>query len=223
MNLGAIIEQVKHKLGDQTTFYTDVEIVDHGINPAQRLMCLAYPTLNLVRTAVTITTDQPIIDLRELLDGATIIGNRFRKVRRVSLGDITADLATPTAATGELQKLEQTTVQRLAGRNNWLSLRGEVRQYWMWGQYFLGVYKRPIASTTLTIVYSAAPAPLALATPTGVPAIPAVYHPVIAEIATGLLITKEGDPQTTRGMTRVKMGLSFMFMTQKPLTGEAAQ
>ncbi len=210
MNLGALVTLVEQKLGSQTTFYTDAEIVDHGINPAQRLICLTYPMLNYVRTTVAVTTDQPIIDLRELLDGSlNIIGNRFRHVRRVSLGNVTDNLSTPTAATGELQKLEQTTVKRLAGRNDWFALHGEVRKYWMWGQYFLGVYKRPIAATTLTIIYSAAPAPLALAAPTGIPDIPAVYHPVIAEIATGLLIMKEGAPQTERGLARIKAGLNL--------------
>ncbi len=216
MTLTEIVTLVEHKLGDQTTFYTDAEIVDQGINPAQRLMCLAYPALNTVRTAVTVTSDTPFIDLRTLLDlSLNIIGNRFRHIHRVSLGNVTDDIATPTAATGELERLEPTSIKRLAGRNDWMSLRGEVRRYWMWGRYWLGIYKRPIASTTLTIIYRAAPAPLALASPTGVPDIPAVYHPVIAEIATGMLILKEGDPQTTRGMARIGMGLNLL--NQNPI------
>lgn len=221
MTLGQIITLVEQKLGSQTTFYTDAEIVVNGINPAQRLMCLAYPPLNYIRTALTVTADQAFIDLRTLLDGSSaIIGNRFRSIRRVVLGTVTDDVATVTAATGELQKLEYATIKKLAGRNDWMSMHGLVRKYWLWGPYWLGLYQRPVASTTITIVYTAAPAPLVIGSLAALPDIPAVYHPVIAEIATGLLIMKEGNPQTARGMTRIKAGMDFIRQTAPQVPGQ---
>jgi hypothetical protein len=210
MTLGDIIQLVNLKLGEQSTFYTPSEIVAQGINPAQRLLCLAFPSLNYARSAITVTADQPFIDLRTLLDANSVpVGNRFRRVRRIALGDVTDDIANASATTGELRELHASAVKRLAARNNWLSQHGEVRKYWLWGRFWLGLYKRPIDSTTITVVYSAAPAPLVLEVPGGVPDIPAVYHATIADVATGLLLIKEGDPQATRGMERIRAALKM--------------
>ncbi len=221
MTLTELIVRVEQKLGYQTTFYTDAEIVVNGINPAQRLMCLVYPPLNYIRTTLTVTADQAFIDLRTLLDGSSaLVGNRFRSIRRVVLGNVLLDLHTNTAATGELQKLDHTTIKRLSARNDWMSLRGLVRKYWLWGPYWLGLYQRPIASTTITIIYAAAPAPLDIGTLSGVPDIPAVYHPVIAEIAVGLLIMKEGNPQTARGLARIRAGMDFMGTMRADATAQ---
>ena len=216
MTLGDIIQLVHLKLGEQHTFYPQSEIVVQGINPAQRLLCLAYPTLNYVRTTVDVTADQAFIDLRTLPDASgNIIGNRFRSIRRVVLGNVTDDVSVISASTGELREIHHSSVKRLAGRNNWLSLHGEVRKYWLWGQYWLGLHKRPIDTTTITVVYAAAPTPLVLEVPTAVPDIPAVYHAIIAEVATGLLLMKEGDPQATRGLARIHSALNFTL--QRPL------
>ncbi len=216
MTLGDIIQLVHLKLGEQHTFYPQSEIVVQGINPAQRLLCLAYPTLNYVRTTVDVTADQAFIDLRTLPDASgNIIGNRFRSIRRVVLGNVTDDVSVISASTEELREIHHSSVKRLAGRNNWLSLHGEVRKYWLWGQYWLGLHKRPIDTTTITVVYAATPTPLVLEVPTGVPDIPAVYHAIIAEVATGLLLMKEGDPQATRGLARLHAALNFAL--QRPL------
>ncbi len=221
MTLSELITRVQQKLGSQTTFYTDAEIVVNGINPAQRLMCLVHPPLNYIRTTLTVTADQAFIDLRTLLDGSlAIIGNRFRSIRRVTLGTVTGNLATNTVATGELQKLDHATVKRLSARNDWMALRGLVRKYWLWGPYWLGLYERPIASTTITILYAAAPAPLVITSLSASPDIAAVYHPVIAEIATGLLIMKEGNPQTARGLARIRSGIDFVGRTRADATAQ---
>ncbi len=216
MDLGGIIQLVNLKLGEQSAFYPQSEIVLQGINPAQRLMCLAYPALNYVRTTVTVVADQPFIDLRQLTDSSgAIIGNRFRSIRRVVLGNVVDNLHSVSTTTGELRQLRSSTVKRLAGQNDWLAQRGEVRRYWLWGQYWMGLYKRPIDTTVLTVIYAAAPTPFTVDpvtgipnSPTTIPDTPAVYHAVIAEIATGLLLLKEGNPQSERGMARIAGGLN---------------
>lgn len=224
MQLGDIIQLVNLKLGEQSAFYPQSEIVLQGINPAQRLLCLAYPALNYVRTTVSVVADEPFIDLRTLLDSSSnVIGNRFRSIRRVVLGNVTDDLHAVSATTGELRQLRQATIKRLAGQNDWLAQHGEVRRYWLWGQYWMGLYRRPIAATNLTIIYAAVPTPFTVDSvtgipnaPTTVPDIPAVYHTAIADIAAGLLLVKEGDPQSTRGMLRVQAGLN---LAQQRLAG----
>jgi hypothetical protein len=215
MDLGALIQLVSLKLGEQSAFYPSAEIVVQGINPAQRLLCLAFPALNYQRTAVTIIADQPFFDVRTLLDtNNNVIGNRFRSVRRVVLGTVTTDTPTVSSITGDIRPLHQTTVQRLAGQNDWLGQHREVQKYWMWGAYFLGLHPRPVVQETITIIYTAAPNIFDISVLTDVPTVPAAYHSTIAEIATGLLLCKEGDPQSSRGLARIQTAL---HLQQRPV------
>lgn len=215
MTLSDIRELVLLKLGDQSTFYSGAEIDRNGINPAQRLLCLFAPALLRGRATLTLNADTPFIDLRTLQDsGGNTVGNRLRMVRRVVLGNVMADAPVRNTATDELRDLRRTTVPALMSRSRaWMRDKGEARYYWQYGPYWLGIYKRPIGETTVTVVYDAAPAPLLA--DADVPQIQAVHHRVIADIAAGLLLAKEGEPQGVLGLQRVAEALGLKAAQQK--------
>jgi hypothetical protein len=152
---------------------------------------------------VTVNPDLPFIDVREVTDSAGIrLGNRIRRVSRVVMGNVSSDVPVHNAITNELFELRRITVGTLSKRrNDWMSQRGLIRHYWKWGMYWIGLYKRPITATTVTIIYDAVPAQLVV--DSDEPQVQDVYHRVIAEIATGLLLVKEGEPQGGRGVKRI--------------------
>lgn len=200
MNLGDLLQRVNLKLGEQSLFYPEAEIVLNGLNPAQRLLCLAYPTLLQKRVALTVGPDQIFNDLR-------LVTPTIRKINRVVLGDVTAELGTPVPYTGELKRLLPTTLDRLAGFNNWMQKTGLTTKYWMHGPFWLGLYKRPMTTLTITVLYDAMPTPFVLTEPGTIPDISQTYHPILADIAAGLLLAKEGVPVGTRGLTRLVMAM----------------
>lgn len=209
MTLSDIQQLVSLKLGEQNIFYTPEEITRSAINPAQRLMCLVHPDLIRQRVTVTVGVDLPIIDLRTLTDSAgVLIGNRIRRVDRVMLGDVSGATPVRNAVTGELQELRPTTVKTLSNyTNGWMAERGLVRNYWCWGPYWIGLYKRPITATTITVIFDVVPAQLVSDGDT--PQTQDVYHRVIAEIAAGLAVIKEGVPTGERGLAHVAQALKI--------------
>lgn len=210
MDTAQLIQVVSLKLGEQTAFYPPEEIVRGGLNPAQRLLCLVYPQILTQRFVTTVVTEVPFVDLRTLRDSQNnLVGNRMRRVKRVSLGDIGGDVPALSASTSEFLRLRPVSIQSLASQRDWMTQRGEVRKYWMWGDVWLGVYKRPVADTTVTIVFDAAPVVLSVNNLSASPSVDDVYHAVIAEIATGLLLVKEGNPQGNLGLQRIVQALNL--------------
>lgn len=209
MTLSDIRQLILLKLGDQSAFYSAAEIDRNGINPAQRLLCLFYPALLRGRATLTVNADVPFIDLRTLQDSSgNTIGNRLRLVRRVVIGNVMGDAPVRNAATDELRDLRRTTVPALMSRSRtWMRDKGQVRYYWQYGPYWLGLYKRPIGETTVTVVYDAAPAPLLA--DDNVPDVQEVHHRTIADIAAGVLLAKEGEPQGTLGIQRIAEALGI--------------
>lgn len=209
MTLSDIQNLVALKLGEQSPFYSLEEITRSGINPAQRLLCLVYPLLLNQRATVTVDVDLPFIDLRQVADASgVILGNRIRKINRVVMGNVRGDAPIHNAVTHELFELRETTVGALSKRaNDWMSHRGLIRHYWKWGTYWIGLYKRPITATTITIIYDAVP--VQLVNDGDDPQTQNVYHRTIAEIATGLLLMKEGSPQGERGLKRIVDALAL--------------
>lgn len=208
MTLSDIVQLISIKLGSQTLFYSAEEITRSGINPAQRLLCLRYPHLLFQRTTHTVGADLPFIDLREVLDSTGVrMGNRIQRVRRVMLGTISGDTVTRNAATGEFLELRRTTLRGLSSTNQWLQHRGTIRHYWIHSRYWMGLYKRPIAETTITIIFEAMP--VALVNDADVPQVQEAWHRAIADIAMGLLIVKEGNPQAALGLARVLEALNM--------------
>jgi hypothetical protein len=88
-----------------------------------------------------------------------------------------------------------------------MSQRGIVRQYWLWGSYWLGLYKRPITATTITVVYDAVPKQLRV--DADIPQVQDVYHAAIAEAAAALLTVKEGTPVGERALTKIAQALQL--------------
>lgn len=202
MTLSDIAQLVSLKLGEQSLFYPKDEIIRGGINPAQRLLCLAAPKLLRQRVTHTVNADLPFIDVRTLRDSDGILfGDRVKRVNRVILGDVSGDAPVRNTTGDDLLELRKMTLQRLMYTNDWMRQRSEVRRYWLWRKYWLGLYKRPIDSTTITVIVNATPAELV--NDTDVPQMQAVYHREIAETATGLLLVKEGTPQGVQGLQRV--------------------
>lgn len=209
MTLGDLQNLVALKLGEQSLFYPPEEITRSGLNPAQRLLCLTYPRILQQRATITVDPDLPIIDLRQVTgtDGV-ILGSRIRSVRRVVMGNVLTDAPVHNAVTDELFELRGTSVAALSKRaNDWMSQRGLIRHYWKWGTYWIGLYKRPITATTITVIYDGVPAQLVF--DGDEPQVQDVYHRVIAEIATGLLLVKEGNPQGERGLQRIAAVLAL--------------
>jgi hypothetical protein len=207
MTLSDLYQRVNLKLGEQSLFYPVGEIVRQGLSPAQRLLCLASPMVLQERALVTLLPEQPFIDLRT-------VSTRIRKIRRVVIGDITGNAPVVNASTGEYLDLIPTTLGRLASQDDWFSQRGKLKNYWRWGAYWFGVYKRPFETFTLTLMFDATPTPLDETTMDQVPDIAAIHHLRIADIAVGLLLLKEGPPQTARGMEWIMRGLNM----QQPVT-----
>lgn len=216
MTLAEIQQLVSQKLGEQTAFYSFEEIARSGINPAQRLLCLVYPQLLRQRITTTVNADLPFIDWRTITDAnGAVIGNRIRTIQRIMLGNVSGDAPVRNAATGELIELRETTIWALSRRSNdWMRHQGQVRHFWQWGPIWLGLYKRPIDTTTITMIYDATPAPLVV--PTDTPQVQDVYHRVIAEIATGLLLVKEGNPQGALGVQRIAQALELAKQQSTP-------
>src|SRR5262245_54457480 len=193
MNLGELRTRVHLELGEQTTFYTDAEVLDVGLNPAQRLLCLAYPLLLQKRAILLLSPDNVWSDLRQLTP-------TVRRLNRVVLGDVRIE-PTQVPATGELRRLLPTHLSRLAGYPNWLMHQGQTRLWWTFGPFWFGVYARPMVDIQVTLLYDAMPTPMVL--PSDLPDVSAIYHNLLVDIAAGLLLMKEGTPESTRGIARV--------------------
>lgn len=208
MTLGDLLQLVNLKLGEQSLFYPPEEVLRQGLNPAQRLLCLVYPRLLLSRLTTTVDADLPFLDLRT-------VSTSIRKIERVFLGDVTGESSIANVATGEAHELTETTVMKLSSQRNWLAQKGTIEHYWLWGPHWLGLFRRPIATTTITLIFKATPTPLVFEVPTGVPDVAAVYHPVLAEIATGLLLLKEGGAESQRGLQRIMTALNMDQQKQR--------
>jgi len=185
MNTAELITRVQTKLGANTRLYPDEEVVESGLNPALRLLCVFRPDALITRVTVALVAEQLTVDLRQVMP-------RAWHIRRVMLGTITGDDITRVAATGEFRDLRPVSLHQLFYRRRWLAEVGTPQYYFLWGAFLLGVYRRPVTATTLTIEARAVPLPLTVATPTAVPEIQEVYHPLLSDVAEALLLMKEG-------------------------------
>lgn len=201
MTLTDLINRVWLKLDENTLFYPAAEVVLSGINPAMRLIAYVRPLTQ--RTLMTFAPETLVRDLRLDLP-------RCWQIQRVVLGDATGDTAGGSAQT--YRHLEPTTMLRLQWRRDWLQLRGTPTHYWVWGDHWFGVYKRPRVTTSLTVVHAALPAPFAVTdltlNPSPTPQLAVSQHPLIADVATGLLLFKESAAQIERAQVLLGQVLS---------------
>lgn len=84
MNTTTLVDRTYQHLGiGQRVFWTEPEVVDNGLNPAQRLLCLLRPDLVTLRTLVGQGIDASVIDLRTHAPKAW-------RMQRIVLGDVPA-------------------------------------------------------------------------------------------------------------------------------------
>lgn len=193
MTLTDLLNATSQKLDENTVFWTPEETILNGINPAMRLITYSKPALLTRRVATTITGEAATVDLR-------LVAPRSWQLTRVVLGDATTE--DPVASNLEYRKLDPTTLESIVWRRDWFNRRGQVTQYWRWGDHWLGFWKRPTVSTTVTLIFRAIPLAFTandrFANPSPEPELPNVWHPLIPDIATALLIIKEGVVQTEK-------------------------
>src|SRR3990167_1320978 len=210
-----LLQSIWLKLGENTTCYPEAEVIVNGINPAMRLLCLMKPDLLNQRVALTLVAETSLIDLREHAPRSWIL-------RRVMLGTITGDAATKTDY-GEFKPLLRTSVKKIAWQRDWFSKRGTPSSYYQHGRDWVGIYKRPTADRALTLIFRAIPTAFTTNTMSDSPAFAEVWHPLIADIATGLLLIKEGETQTAKARQMLSTALGRELFGQRIHRPESAQ
>jgi len=219
MNTTELITRVQTKLGANTRLYPDEEVVQSGINPAMRLLCLFRPDALITRTTVALSAGQLTVDLRQVMP-------RAWRVERVLLGTMIGDDPTRVAATGEFRDLRPVSVHQLFYRRRWLAEVGNPQYYFLWGAFLLGVYRRPTTASTITIEARSVPLPLSTAMPAAVPEVQEVYHPLISDIAVALLLMKEGITEIEKAGALLSMALNdtaFRKLLPRLIAGVSAQ
>lgn len=186
-----LIDQAWEVLGENATFYPPDDVILNGINPAQRLLCLMRPDLLRSRVTVTLIPGQIFIDLRQEAP-------RAWDIVRVTVGDVTGD--TPVANDGALYDLTPTSLKQLSRRRDWWTHIGRVAHYWRHGRHWLGIYRRPVASTTVTVVARAMPTAFRRDQVDGVPDLAVSWHTTIATVAAALLLIKEGTTEIQKAL-----------------------
>lgn len=185
-----LLQRIWLKLDENTLFYPEAEVIVNGINPAMRLIALLKPDLLTQRVAYSVLAEQSIINIRELAPRHFIL-------RRVLVGTITGDAPTKTAY-GELESLRYVSMDSINAQDDWFGQRGPLQSYTLHGRFLLILYKRPEADRTITLVFRAIPTAFSVATMGESPAFAAVWHPLIVDVATALLLIKEGATQVEK-------------------------
>ena len=192
-----LVQRIWVRLGENTAFYPQTEVVRSGINPAQRLLCLLKPEVLVQRVAATVSAEQVFVDLRT-------VAPRCARLDRVVLGDVMTD-APARSAYGELHDLLPTSLDKIAWQRDWFRQRGTPRYYYLHGRHWLIVYKRPQAERTLTLIYRAIPTAFTDVNLGDSPAFAEAWHPLVADLGTALLLLKEGSTQVEKALGMLKM------------------
>ena len=186
-----LIDQTWEILGENSAFYPQAEVILNGINPAQRLLCLMRPDLLVQRTTVSLVANQVFIDLRQEAP-------RAWEIMRVVVGDVTGD--TPVLSNGQLHDLTPTGLKQLSRRRDWWRHIGLLKHYWRHSRHWLGIYRRPLAAYTLTLVYRAIPTAFRRDQFDGVPDVAVAWHTAIPKVSAALLLLKEGSAEISKAM-----------------------
>jgi len=190
MTVNEILQRIGEKLGT-FEFYTQAEMIANGLNPAQRLLCLLKPDALTQRTTVTLAANEVFVDLRQAAIQAW-------QIRRVVLGTITGEDA--GRSNGEFRDILPASLNWLTGRRDWFTKAGSVERYARYGRFWLVFYKRPVQSETITLVYRGVPTAFTTTSLASSPDVQTSYHPLLAEIATALLLCKEGITETDKAV-----------------------
>ena len=202
MSLAELVDLIRQRLGQGTAFYPTALLVTF-CQYAQNLLALQASCTVRQRAAYTLEAGELLIDLRALVP-------RYLHLRRVELGDTRTQEA--SRALGRVQPLFRTTLQSLAARGRWFETLGVPRQYFRQGRTLLGVYPRPSATTTITVLTTSLPTPFSMADLAQESEIQASNHPLIADVATGLLLIREGTLESAKGLQMLQSVLSDQQM-----------
>jgi len=190
MTVNELIQRIREKLGT-VQFYTEAEVIANGINPAQRLLCLLRPDALSQRTTVTLSTNEVFVDLRQ----ASIA---TWQIRRVVLATTTGENA--SRSNGDFRDILPVSLNWLMGRRDWFTQKGAVTRYARQGRFWLVFYKRPVQSETITLIYRSVPTAFDMTDLASEPDIQSSYQPLLADIATALLLMKEGAAETEKSV-----------------------
>ena len=191
-----LLQRIWLKLDENTVFYPQAEVIANGINPAMRLITLLKPELLTQRVAYAVLAEQSIINIRELAP-------RHWALRRVMVGTTTGDAPTKTTL-GELDALRYVSMEYLSARDDWFEQRGPLQSYTLHGRFLLILYKRPEADRTITLIFRAMPTAFDINTMEQSPAFAETEHPLIVDVATALLLLKEGQVQTEKAQSLLR-------------------
>jgi hypothetical protein len=204
-SFAAIVELIYRQVENRALYPTE-EALLNGVNPAMRLLCLMDHMLHTERVAVSLAARRLTVDLRQ-------VAARSHRVLRVLLGDATAD--TPALTLGQFAPLLPITRERLACLYpDWLRTVGVPSRWFLLGRHFVCVWPRPMAPVTLTLVCATVPPAAALATLASSPALDESQHAVIADLATPLLLYKEGAGEADRAVQQLRMRLGAEPFTE---------
>jgi hypothetical protein len=174
------------------------EVVDNGLNPAQRLLCLLKPDLVTLRTLVTQNVDEPLIDLR-------VKAPKAWRLQRVVLGDVTLTPPAPVPTQGRLGDLRKVSLASLRGQRDWMTRFAPTPTHWYThGLSLIGTWPRNTRSVTLTLVYAAVPTALSWSVLTQEPDLPTQWHPVISDLAANFLMLKEGRGECQQAIQQME-------------------
>ena len=100
------------------------------------------------------------------------------------------------------------SLDQLNARGDWFKQRGPMQGYWRYGRFHMGVYKRPEADRTITLIFRAVPTAFSTNTMDQSPELADVWHPLIGDVGAALLLLKEGNIQIekARGMLTKAFG-----------------
>jgi hypothetical protein len=195
VTLTELIQRVSLKLDENTAYYPRSDIVLSGINPAMRLLAMMRAPLPR-RVAATLGAERVTIDLRE-------DAPRCWKLRRVVLGDITSE--DPSVSGIAYRSLDYASLAGIAWQRTWFLKEGTPTHYWRFGGHWLGIYKRPVVATTITLIFDALPLPYTVDDITNngslEPELGDIWHSVIADVAFALLIIREGVGETEKAQS----------------------
>jgi len=194
-----LVERTYGRLGiGKEVFWPFPEVVENGLNPAQRILCLLKPDLYTLRTLAPRGVDDPVIDLRSAAPSAW-------RMQRIALGNITLVPPKPVPTQGRLGDLRKISLTSLRGQRDWMTRLAPRPSHWYThGLHLIGTWPRATQPVTLTLVYAAMPPALAWSAPTQEAALPVQWHPVIADLAANLLMLKEGKGECQQAIAQME-------------------
>lgn len=189
--MAELAEQVYLHL-ENRALYPLSEVYANGLSPSMRLLCLLDKSLLTQRVAVTLPAYSLVIDLRAVMP-------RTHQVLRVVLGDATTEVQARTGS--HFTPLVPTTRERLALLHPaWLKTVRVPSKWFMLGRHLLCCWPRPMTDMVVTLISAVVPTAASVNAQSVAPDIDVAQHPLVADIAAGLLMVKEGAGEAERAV-----------------------